>query len=144
MGFPGGSVVKTLPANAGAAGDSRSISGLERASGGGNGNPLQCSCQDNPMDRGAWWATVHWVAKNQTQLSVHKIISNHFVLCVLGADSVGMYVSWCVHVSFACPSAILSSIRYLFFSGINSRSLFLLFWEQVLWGHFFHVRQVNP
>ena len=35
----------------------------------GNGNPLQCSCLENPMDRGAWWATVHKVAKSQTRLS---------------------------------------------------------------------------
>ena len=125
--FPGGSVVKNPPATAGAAGVTGLVAGSGRSPGEGNGNPLQCSCQDNSMDRGDWWATVHWVAKNQTQLSVHKIISNHFVLCVLGADSVSMYVSLCVHVSFACPSAILSSIRYLFFSGINSRSLFLLF-----------------
>ena len=48
MGFPGGSVIKNLPANAG---DTSSIPGLGRCSGGGNGNPLQCSCLENPMDR---------------------------------------------------------------------------------------------
>ena len=42
--------------------------GLGRSPGGGNGNPLQYSCLENPMDRGAWWATVHRVAKSQTQL----------------------------------------------------------------------------
>ena len=103
------------------------LPGSGRSPGEGNGNPLQCSCQDNPMDRGDWRAMVHWVAKNQTRLSVQKIISNHFVLCVLGADSVGVYVSLCVRVSFVCPSTILSSIRYHFFSGINSRCLLLLF-----------------
>ena len=55
-GFPGGSVVKNPPANAG---DVRSIHGLGRCPGEGNGNPLQYSCLGNPMDRGAWWATVH-------------------------------------------------------------------------------------
>ena len=60
MSFPGGSVVKNLPANAGDAG---SIPGLARSPGGGNGNPLQYSCLENPMDRGAWWATVHGVTK---------------------------------------------------------------------------------
>ena len=60
MGFPGGAVVKTLPANAG---DVGSIPGLGRSPGGGNGNPLQYSCLGNPMDRGGWWATVHWVTK---------------------------------------------------------------------------------
>ena len=39
--------------------------------GGENGNPLQYSCMENPMDRGAWWATVHGVAKSQTQLGTH-------------------------------------------------------------------------
>jgi len=51
-------VVKTPPANAEAEGDVGLIPGLERSPGGGNGNPLQYSCQDNPTDRGAWWATV--------------------------------------------------------------------------------------
>ena len=43
--------------------------GLGRSPGGGNGNPLQYSCLENPMDGGAWWATVHRVTKNQTRLS---------------------------------------------------------------------------
>ena len=60
MGFPGGSVVKNLPANAGDAGP---IPESGRSSGGGNGNPLQYSCLGNAMDRGAWRATVHGVAK---------------------------------------------------------------------------------
>ena len=50
-------------------GDLGSISGLGRSPGEGNGNPLQYSCLENPMDGGAWWATVHGVAKSQTQLS---------------------------------------------------------------------------
>ena len=62
-GFPGGSVVKNLPSNAGAVGDNGSISG------GGNGNRLQYSSLGNPMGRGAWWATVHGVAKSWTWLS---------------------------------------------------------------------------
>ena len=52
-GFPGGSVVKNLPASPG---DVGSISGLGRFPGGGNGNPLQYSCLESHMDRGAWWA----------------------------------------------------------------------------------------
>ena len=55
-----GSVVKNLPANAG---DTGSISVMERFPGGENGNPLQCSYLENPTDRGAWWATVHGVSK---------------------------------------------------------------------------------
>ena len=58
-------MVKNLPATAGAAGDMGSIPGSGRSPREGNGNPLQYSCLRNPMDRGAWWATVHEVAKNQ-------------------------------------------------------------------------------
>ena len=60
MGSPGGSVVKNLPANAG---DIGFISEWGKFPGEGNGNPLQYSCLANPMDRGAWQATVHGVAK---------------------------------------------------------------------------------
>ena len=52
-----------LPANAGDTKDAGLIPGSGRASGGGNGDPLQYSCPGNPMDRGAWWATVHGVTK---------------------------------------------------------------------------------
>ena len=63
MGFPCGSVVKNLPANAG---DKALIPELVRSHGEGNGNPLQYSCLGNPMNRGAWQATIHGVAKSQT------------------------------------------------------------------------------
>ena len=65
-GFPGGSVVKNPPAKLGSAGDVGSIPGLGRVSGRGSGTPLQCSCLESSMDGGAWWATVHGVAKSQT------------------------------------------------------------------------------
>ena len=64
--FPGGSVVKNLPASAG---DVGSVPGLGRFPAGGNGNPLQYSWLGNPTDRGAWWATVHEVTKIGTQHS---------------------------------------------------------------------------
>ena len=51
------------------AGDLGSVSGLGRSPGEGHGNPLQYSCLENPMDRGAWWATVHGITKRQTWLS---------------------------------------------------------------------------
>ena len=70
MGTPGGSVVKNLPADAG---DSSSVPGLVRSPGEGNGNPLQYSCLENFMNRGAWWATVHRVAKSQTRLSDQRL-----------------------------------------------------------------------
>ena len=65
-GFPGGSVIKNPPANARDTRDAGSIPGSGRSHRGGNGNPLQYSCPENPMDRGAWWATVHGAAKSWT------------------------------------------------------------------------------
>ena len=60
-------MVKNLPANTG---DEGLIPGSGRSPGEGNGNPVQYSYLENPVDRGPWWATVHGVAKRQTQLSV--------------------------------------------------------------------------
>ena len=66
MGFPGGSEVKASACNAG---DLGSIPGSGRFPGEGTSNPLQYFCLENPLDGGAWWATVHVVAKSWTQLS---------------------------------------------------------------------------
>ena len=63
LGFPDVSVVKNLLANAG---DMPSVPGSGRSRGEGNSNLLQYSCLGNPMDRGAWWATVHGITKTQT------------------------------------------------------------------------------
>ena len=65
-GFPGGSEVKASTCSAG---DLGSIPGSGRFPGEGNGNPLQYSCLENPMDGGAWWTIVHGVAKSWTRLS---------------------------------------------------------------------------
>ena len=62
-------MIMNLPANAGVARDKGLISGSGRSPGVGNGNPLQCSCPENPLDGGAWQATVHGVVKSQTRLS---------------------------------------------------------------------------
>ena len=67
-GFPGGSDSK---ASACSAWDLGAIRGLGRSSGEENGNPLQCSCLENPTDRRAWWTTVHGVARSWTHLSKH-------------------------------------------------------------------------
>ena len=83
-GFPGGSEVK---APAGNARDLTSIPGSGRSPGEGNGNPLQCSCLENPMDGAAWWATVHGVTKSQTRLSDFTLI-NIFLPCVARTVSV--------------------------------------------------------
>ena len=66
QGFPSSSDGKESACNTG---DLGLISGLGRSPGGGHGNPLQCSCLENPMDRGAWRATVHGVTESQTQLN---------------------------------------------------------------------------
>ena len=61
-------VVKDLPANAGDIRDMGLIPGSGRSPGGGHGNLFQYSCLENPMDKGAWWATVHGFTKSQTRL----------------------------------------------------------------------------
>ena len=87
-------VVKNPPANAG---DLGSIPGSRRSSGGGHSNPLQYSCLENPMDRGAWWATVHGVTKSQTQL---KQISMQHVLSFT-QESMGL-PWWLISKESAC------------------------------------------
>ena len=61
-------VVKNPSANAGDLRDAGSYPGSGRSPGGGHGNPLQYSCLENPMGRGAWWATIHRITKSQTRL----------------------------------------------------------------------------
>ena len=78
-GFPGGSVVKNPPANAG---DVGSIPVLGRSPGDGNDNPFQDSCLGNPMDRGAWQDTVHWVTKSHTGPS-DKYLCCCFLCCLV-------------------------------------------------------------
>ena len=80
-------VVKNVPANAGYV---SSIPGWWRCPRWGHGNPLQYYCQENPMDRGDWWGTVHWVAKSRTQLKglkhAHTKASLNNLIC---------YTHWC-------------------------------------------------
>ena len=68
MGFPGGTRVKNLGSNAGDMGDTGFDHRAREIPGGGHGTPLHYSCLENPMDRGAWQATVHSVTKSWTQL----------------------------------------------------------------------------
>ena len=82
LGFPVALVVKNPPLNSGDKRDASSIPGVERSTGGGNGNPLHCSCLDNPMDGEAWWARVHSATKSQTwlnQLSMHAYTSGYIL-----------------------------------------------------------------
>ena len=66
MGFPGSAMVKNLPTNAGDVRDMGSVPGLGKSPREGNGTPLQYSCVENPMDRGAWQTAVHGVTKSGT------------------------------------------------------------------------------
>ena len=97
QGFPGGLHGKESACQAGELG---SIPGSGRCPGEGNGNPLQYSCLENPMDRGAWWATVHGVSKRQTQPSdphFHTLIFARFIrhYYVPGADMAqGLSAAW--------------------------------------------------
>ena len=77
-------MVKNPPANAGNTRDTGLIPGWGRSPGGGHGNPLQYSCLENPMDRGAWLATVHGVTKSQTRL---KQLSTHTSVYQLKGES---------------------------------------------------------
>ena len=88
-GFPRGSVVKESACNAGDTGVAVSITGSGRFPGGGNGNPLQCSCLGNPVDRGAWWATVHGIARNQAEATEHMTCLHAcqgFPICLARSD----------------------------------------------------------
>ena len=69
-------MVKNPPTNAG---DIDLIPGLGGSPREGNGNPLQYSCLENPMDRGTWWATVHGFVKSQTQLNTHACIIYYII-----------------------------------------------------------------
>ena len=84
--FPGGSDGKASAYNAG---DLGSVPGSGRSPGEGNGNPLQYSCLENPMDGGAWWATVHGVAKSRTRLSdfTHSLTQYHLLLVTTGLNT---------------------------------------------------------
>ena len=88
-GFLSGAVVKNSPANSRNARDMGLIPGLGRSSGIGNGKPLQYSCLENSLDRGAWWATVHGVTKNWTQLSPYTLCSS---FCVSGSGLGGIFL----------------------------------------------------
>ena len=80
--FSGGSEVKASACNVG---DLGSIPGSGKSTGEGNGNPLQYSCLENPMDGGAWWALVHEVAKSRTRLSdfIHSLTHSSLLALLL-------------------------------------------------------------
>ena len=77
VGFPGDSVVKNPPANAGDTGDKGLIPGSGKSPGEEHGNLLQYSCLDNPVVNGAWWATIHGIAKSEMQLFAKSEMHMH-------------------------------------------------------------------
>ena len=95
LGFPDGSVGKESACDAGDVGNVGLIPGLERPSREGHGNPLWYSCLENPMDRGAWWAAVHGIAKSQTRLkrlSTHTHISSPSLLSYCGSFFTSLFM----------------------------------------------------
>ena len=94
-------MVKNLPANAG---DLGSNPGSGRSPGEGNGNPLQYSCLENPMDRGAWWAAVHGVSKSRIRLSdftfIFTFFQNHTILeANIGNEHFAIHLSYVYNLS---------------------------------------------
>ena len=110
----GGSVVKNLPANVGDAG---SIPGWGRYLGGGNGNPFQHSCLENPMDREVWWATVHGVAKSWTRLNYVQA-NNKMAISPLSSRKLFLSVK---KISFLLYSLQCFQISFIFLK--NRRKL---------------------
>ena len=110
--FFGGSEVKASACNAG---DQDLIPGLGRSPGEGNGNPLQYSYLENPMDGGAWWATVHRVAKSQTQLNDFTHTSLQYFSSQAPTFHPDMNVtSWALVLSYATNTSFPSCASSLF------------------------------
>ena len=110
--FPGGSVVKNVPANAGAARDWDLIPGLGRFPWGGNGNPFQYSCLRNPMDRGAWKAVVHRVTESQTRLKrlgAYTILFHWYICFLFLFSSTTMFWIVCFAIYFEVSKCDASS-----------------------------------
>ena len=85
-------MIKKLPANAGNIGDMGLIPGSKRSPGRGHGNPLQYSCLENPMNRGAWQATVHGVAESDMTEVTACVHTRHIVGVCEATGSVHVYV----------------------------------------------------
>ena len=132
--FPGDSKVKASAHNVG---DLGSIPGLGRSPGEGNSNPLQYSCLENPMDGGAWWATVHGVAKSRTRLSDYLsqsrslnkgLVKGRFTITLEIWNMCVPLISW---ITLPFFPIILRGIWYLF----NKFHLHLNYLEHSTFGH---------
>ena len=112
-GLPGGGMQKNLPANARDTGNMNSIPGSGRSPGEGNGNPLQYSCLESPMDRGAWQTTVLGIAKSQTWLSNWA----HIHIQVVKSQNTYKGQSW--------ESALLFIHRHGYYSSLHGYPVYL-------------------
>ena len=129
-GFPSGSVDKEPACNAGDAGDVGSIPWSGRSPGGGHGDPIQCSCLENSMDRGAWWATVHGHKESDMtenarphHIFIHSSVVDGQLGCfhVLGiinsaAMNIGVHISFkpCFYLDMCPGVGLLDHILVLF------------------------------
>ena len=106
-------VVKNVPVNAGDVRDTGSIPGSGWSSGEGHGNPLQYSCLENPVDRGAWWATVHRFRKSRTRLKRlhrHTRIFSHHVFCT------SLDLTWYSNSLFLIPTVKFFPLFFILFT----------------------------
>ena len=111
-------VVKNPPTNAGDIRNTGSTPGSGRSSGGGCGNPLQYSCLENPLDRRAWWATVHGISKSQTQLKWLSTYTQH---------QEKSEIFWYLAMTVTCLSMTVKSIYQ------SSLGYVPLVWMDLIW-----------
>ena len=138
-------VVKNLPANAGDVRDTGLVPGSGRSPGEGHGNPFQYSSLENPMDRGAWWATVHRVAQSRTQLKINlarafsgphfvqlfdlcHLYPNHSLIIAVGIISNSERLSNLLLVSLAV-SMYIWSYFWMFLASNSVLSLVGTYWH---------------
>ena len=134
MGFPGGSDNKESACNAG---DVGWIPGLGRSPGEWTGNSLQYSCLENPMDRGVWWASVHWIAKrhdwaSNTHTELFIAIFIYIYVCMYACTCVLVYVCGCEHMCVYTKNKPLRKLERW-----SSSSVTLSWVPASYWQHFF-------
>ena len=100
MGFPDDPAGKESAFSEGDTGDASAMSGSGTSLEGGNGNTLQYSCLENPLDQGAWWATIQRVAKSQTQLSTIPFIHSFIHSCLFSFKSIKLKLLWIFLICF--------------------------------------------
>ena len=123
ISFPGGAVLKNPPAKAGDTRDAGSVPGLRRSPGEGNGDPLQCSCLGNPMDRGAWRATVH---------RVQRVGHDWAHICTLLVSSLrNLCLPWSLRIS-SCFSSLCFIVLYFAYKSQSDRSSMKKTWNKII------------